>query len=101
MTRKSGVFHGMKQWRGGGLSGRVLAETVRELHDREHDGDDDKADGAAHDDDHQRFEHGRERIDLDADLFLIVVGNRVEHFFEAAGALADADHVHHKWRKLT
>ena len=36
----------------------------------------------------------RQRGDGDVDLFLVEVGDLVEHLIERAGLLADADHLH-------
>src|SRR5208282_3422598 len=62
---------------------------------RQEEGDDDEADDAAEDDDHHRLEEADQRFHGHFHLFVVVVGDLVEHGVELAGLLAHVDHVDH------
>src|SRR5271157_3092356 len=73
-------------------SSRQLGDQGDQRHE---EGDDDEADDAAEDDDHDRLEEADQRFHGHFHLFVVVVGDLVEHGVELAGLLAHVDHVDH------
>src|SRR4051812_32534369 len=72
---------------------RLLHQTAQ-LEDRENNAHSDKADDAAHEDDHQRLDHAGDGLDDALELFGIELADLVEHFAELTGLFAGADHLH-------
>src|SRR5712692_2349893 len=75
-----------------------LADEVEHRHvHRDNDGADDRAEQRDHDRLHQ-LHQARHRV---VDLFLVELGNFVEHSVQRARLLANADHLHdHRWEDL-
>ena len=79
-----------------GCSLRQLRDQVE---DRQIHRDDDAADDAAEERDHDRLEQRQQAGHRRVDFLFVEVGNLGEHRVERAGRLADGDHLRHHRRK--
>src|SRR5436190_2102170 len=79
-----------------GASSGNLFNQATELEDRENDAHSDKADDAAHEDDHQRLDHGGDALDYALELFGVELAHLVENLAELTGLFAGTDHLHHR-----
>src|SRR5450755_1330446 len=72
----------------------LLVDLADQVEHRHVHRDDDRPDDGAEDRDHHGLHELHESGDRVVDLFLVELGDLVQHRVEGAGLLADADHLH-------
>src|SRR5688572_14973635 len=79
----------------------TLAEKLHDADDRQKQRDHDGADDQGQKQDQQRLDQGAQPGHRRVDLFLVNVGDFVEHRIQLAGLLPHFDHAAHQWGKYT
>src|SRR5262245_47973232 len=71
-----------------------LAQILQQLEHGQKERDDDGADDAAQDDDHQRLQKADQTLHEHVHFLIVNVGDLIEHRVQFARLLADVHHVH-------
>ncbi len=74
-----------------------LADDLTHLEDRQDDRHGDESNDRTHHNDHDRFNHRGDRLDVVAQLLRVEDRYLVEHLAELTGLLTSGDHLHHRF----
>src|SRR5579884_4164937 len=72
----------------------LLRDQVVDVEDRQVEADDHRADDATEHRDHQRLDHGGQRLGRRLDLLVVELRDLVQHRVERAGVLTDRHHLY-------